>query len=37
MQAYVEQVRRLGDIAPWQARETMEAWQEGTEVDLAEA
>jgi enoyl-CoA hydratase len=37
MQAYVEQVRRLGDIAPWQARETMAAWQEGTEVDLAEA
>jgi enoyl-CoA hydratase len=34
MQAYAEQVRRLGATAPWQAREVMAGWQDGTEVDL---
>ena len=34
MRAYVEEVERLGDIAPWQAEDVMRPWQEGTAVDL---
>jgi enoyl-CoA hydratase len=34
MKAYVEDVERLGDAAPWQAEERMRPWQEGTAVDL---
>jgi enoyl-CoA hydratase len=36
MRAYVEQVERLGEMAPWQAEEEMRPWQEGTAVDLVE-
>jgi enoyl-CoA hydratase len=32
--AYVEEVERLGDVAPWQVEEALERWQEGTAVDL---
>jgi enoyl-CoA hydratase len=34
MKAYVEEVERLGDAAPWQAEELMARWQDGTAVDL---
>ena len=34
MKAYVDEVERLGDIAPWQAQDTMERWQQGTAVDM---
>jgi hypothetical protein len=34
MRAYVEEVQRLGDVAPWQAEELMARWQEGVAVDL---
>jgi enoyl-CoA hydratase len=34
MQAYADEVKRLGDVAPWQAETAMERWQEGEAVDL---
>ena len=34
MRAYVEELERLGDAAPWQADELMARWQEGVAVDL---
>jgi hypothetical protein len=34
MRAYVEELERLGDVAPWQAEDVMARWQEGTAVDL---
>jgi enoyl-CoA hydratase/carnithine racemase len=34
MRAYVEELERLGDAAPWQAEDVMARWQEGTAVDL---
>ncbi len=34
MRAYVEELERLGDVAPWQDDEVMARWQEGTAVDL---
>jgi enoyl-CoA hydratase len=34
MKAYVEEVERLGDAAPWQTDELMARWREGTAVDL---
>jgi enoyl-CoA hydratase len=34
MQAYAEEVERLGDVAPWQAETAMERWQQGEAVDL---
>jgi enoyl-CoA hydratase len=34
MRAYVEEVERLGDAAPWQAEELMARWRDGTAVDL---
>jgi enoyl-CoA hydratase len=34
MRAYVEEVGRLDDAAPWQADELMARWQEGEAVDL---
>jgi enoyl-CoA hydratase len=34
MRAYIEEVERLGDVAPWQAEELMARWQEGVAVDL---
>jgi enoyl-CoA hydratase len=37
MKAYVAEVERLGDAAPWQATEIMERWQEGTAVDLVDS
>ena len=36
MQIYAEQVERLGEIAPWQAREAMAGWQDGTAVDMVD-
>jgi enoyl-CoA hydratase len=36
MRAYVEEVERLGDAAPWQESGVMERWQAGTAVDLVE-
>jgi enoyl-CoA hydratase len=36
MRAYVEEVERLGDAAPWQESGVMERWQSGTAVDLVE-
>ncbi|MFL5819345.1 MAG: enoyl-CoA hydratase/isomerase family protein [Solirubrobacteraceae bacterium] len=36
MRAYVDQVERMGDAAPWQVTEAMEAWQAGTAVDLTD-
>ena len=34
MRAYVEELERLGDVAPWQSEDVMARWQEGTAVDL---
>jgi enoyl-CoA hydratase/carnithine racemase len=34
MQSYADEVDRLGDIAPWQAEESLERWQDGTAVDM---
>jgi enoyl-CoA hydratase len=34
MEAYAEQVRRLGDAAPWQDDSLIEPWREGTAVDM---
>ncbi len=34
MEAYSEQVERLGDRAPWQAEDVLEAWQQGTAIDM---
>jgi hypothetical protein len=34
MQAYAEEVERLGDVAPWQTETAMERWQQGEAVDL---
>jgi enoyl-CoA hydratase/carnithine racemase len=34
MRAYVEELERLGDAAPWQTDEVMARWQEGVAVDL---
>jgi enoyl-CoA hydratase len=34
MQEYADEVERLGDIAPWQAEDVMERWQDGTAVDM---
>jgi enoyl-CoA hydratase/carnithine racemase len=36
MRAYVEEVDRLDDRAPWQESGVMERWQAGTAVDLVE-
>ena len=34
MRAYVDELERLGDAAPWQTDELMRRWQEGVAVDL---
>jgi enoyl-CoA hydratase/carnithine racemase len=34
MKAYAQEVDELGDVAPWQVREKMERWQQGTAVDM---
>ena len=34
MRAYVDEVERTGDVAPWQTDELMERWQAGTAVDM---
>jgi enoyl-CoA hydratase/carnithine racemase len=34
MRSYSEQVEQLGEIAPWQAREAMSEWQDGTAADM---
>jgi hypothetical protein len=34
MKAYAEEVRRLGNVAPWQVEERMERWRDGTAVEL---
>ncbi len=34
MRAYVEELERLGDAAPWQTDELMARWREGLAVDL---
>jgi enoyl-CoA hydratase/carnithine racemase len=34
MRAYVDELQRRGDAAPWEADEVMGRWQEGTAVDL---
>jgi enoyl-CoA hydratase/carnithine racemase len=34
MEAYVDEVKRLGDLAPWQVEDALRRWQEGTAVDL---
>jgi enoyl-CoA hydratase len=34
MQAYVEEVERLGDSVPWQAEDALERWQQGTAIDM---
>jgi enoyl-CoA hydratase len=34
MKTYAEQVNQRADVAPWQARDAMSGWQEGTEVDM---
>ena len=34
MEAYTEEVERLGDRAPWQAEGVMERWQQGTAIDM---
>jgi enoyl-CoA hydratase len=34
MRAYVEELERIGDAAPWQTDELMARWQEGVAVDL---
>jgi hypothetical protein len=34
MRAYLDELERLGDSAPWEAEERMAPWQDGTAVDL---
>jgi enoyl-CoA hydratase/carnithine racemase len=34
MRSYSEQVEQLGEIAPWQARDAMAEWQDGTAADM---
>ena len=34
MRSYSEQVEQLGEIAPWQARDAMSEWQDGTAADM---
>jgi enoyl-CoA hydratase len=34
MRRYADEVERLGDVAPWQVQEVMDAWQAGTAADL---
>ena len=36
MKAYAEEVEAQGNVAPWQAQETLERWQDGRAVDLVE-
>ena len=36
MRSYSEQVEELGEIAPWQTREVMSEWQDGTAADMVD-
>jgi enoyl-CoA hydratase len=36
LKTYAEEVEAQGNVAPWQAQETLERWQDGRAVDLVE-